>query len=105
MNWDTLISLTAKRSGQTVKLASDVLDSFLDELVEAMKTEARICLRSDFGSFAVKDSGGREIHCGESITKSYRVPLFKRSNKLRKQLRQSDEEYAVMQENLRNGKG
>ncbi len=93
MEWNTLIKRTAERSGFSASDTARMLNSFLDELACAMKTDDRVYLRTDFGSFAVKSSGGRETGRERSITKTRRVPLFKRGKGLEKLLRQADEDY------------
>jgi|GEM_PF-6336379 len=96
MNWETLIEETARRAGTDRQTAALTLDSFFDAVIRSMETEECIQLRSDFGCFEMREAGGEYAQHSQSLPKGHRTPVFKKAAELKKQLRQSDEEYLRM---------
>ncbi|MDO4540814.1 MAG: HU family DNA-binding protein [Syntrophomonadaceae bacterium] len=94
MHWTEVIARTAEQVGQSAEEAEKVLGAMLEVVSEAMKTDEIIYLAPDFGAFAMKDIEGKEVGAGgRQLTKSRRTPVFKSAARLKKHLRQSDEEY------------
>ena len=96
MTWDQLLEETALRAKADPADAGRVLNAFFDIVIAQMETEERIMLRPDFGYFEMREAGGDKALREQSLRKARRTPVFKKSSALKKQLRQSDEDYLAM---------
>lgn len=96
MKWETLIEETARRAGTDCAEVRRTLDFFFDALIEKMDTEDTIQLREDFGCFELREAGGLQAGRPQTVTKCRRTPVFKKSNQLKKRLRQTDQDYCAM---------
>ena len=93
MNETELITITAASSDCETAVVKKVIDIYLDTIAAALATQDRVELRTDFGSFVVREKGGAADTDGGTIAKVQRVVSFKATPTLKKKLRQSDETY------------
>lgn len=93
MTWENLIEETARRSRVDPADAALVMNAMFDTLIRRMETDDLIMLRPDFGYFEMRTTGGEKSPEAQTLRKSRRTPVFKKSGILKKQLRQSDEAY------------
>lgn len=94
MRQDELIQITATSADCSSELVQKIIDTFLDTIMETLKMHDRVELRTDFGSFVVREKGG--VLNGNTLTKIQRVVSFKATPTLKKQLRQSDQAFGEL---------
>lgn len=93
MNRNELLTITATSTNCNPEQVERIIDAYLDTIISALKSQSRVELRTDFGSFVVREKGGDETADSRQITKVQRVVSFKVTPTLKKYLRQSDAEY------------
>ena len=94
MTWEELVKETAQRAQTDPSDAARILNSFFDVVIAGMETEELIAFRPDFGYFELRPAGGGKMQGDrQSLPKARRTPVFKKSTALKKQLRQSDDDY------------
>lgn len=101
MTWKQLINETAREAKIDAAQGEAVLNAFFDVMIKAAQEEETLELRPDFGSFKVRDAGGEALsEHRPQIVKRQRKVVFKTANGLQKALRQSDEDYIKMLEEM-----
>lgn len=97
MTWEELMKETALRAQTDPADVARILNAFFDVVIAGMETEELIAFRPDFGYFELRSAGGGKAQGSQqSLPKARRTPVFKKSNTLKKQLRQSDGDYLNM---------
>jgi nucleoid DNA-binding protein len=91
MNKRELVAAAARRTPLTQRQVRQALDAVLDAITEAL-TEGETVTVSDFGRFLVQCYPGRRLRrfdgTGSYMVEDRRVPVFRSSAALRRQLKE-----------------
>ena len=91
MNKRQLIAAAARRSSLTQGQMREALESILEVIADALAKDDHVTI-SGFGRFDVQQYAGRKLHrfdrLGHYEVEGRRVPVFRSSELLRRQLRE-----------------
>ena len=91
MHKKTLVATAARRSNLTQAQVRQALDDLLETIAEALVAGETVAL-ADFGRFEMQEYPGRKLRRfdgdGHQTVEARRVPVFKSSAALRRQLRE-----------------
>lgn len=90
---EDLITITATTTDCSQDSVEKIINAFLDAIIRELQVRDRVELRTDFGSFVVREKGGGPAPPGQRCTKVQRVVSFKATPTLKKSLRESDKQY------------
>ena len=86
MNKSELVNTVAEQTGQTKKIAEQIIDATFDAITESLSKEDKVQLVG-FGSFEVKSRAarvGRNPQTGENVDiPASKVPVFKAGKALK----------------------
>ena len=85
-----LITITATSTNCSQESVQKIIDAYLDAIMRELRLRDRVELRTDFGSFVVREKGGGPAPPNQRCTKVQRVISFKATPTLKKSLRESD---------------
>lgn len=88
-----LIRITATSADCSQESVQRIIDAYLDAIIRELRIRDRVELRTDFGSFVVREKGSHIVPAGQRCAKIQRVVSFKATPTLKKSLRESDLNY------------
>lgn len=88
-----LIRITATSADCSQESVQRIIDAYLDTIMRELRIRDRVELRTDFGSFVIREKGSGTIPPGQRCAKSQKVVSFKATPTLKKSLRESDLNY------------
>lgn len=85
--------ITATSTDCSQEHVESIINAYLDAIIRELRVRDRVELRTDFGSFVVREKGGEPAPPGQRCAKVQRVVSFKATPTLKKVLRESDEHF------------